>query len=488
MASEAAIAASDAAAAKATMAAMKAVGPDCVGSPRDLDGSMHAAQSSVDATAQRSAEPAAHTITAEELALAMNAGTPSVSSSGSGSGDCEWEDAVELSPGAAIATVAGSMQPPATRRDMWTRTHGYKFGRKLAEWSDGREEASEGLSARDPVDVAAIEAVVAATEHGEAGDSVQEARKLQTVILQSLEEQDQPVAGSNSFPEQEALVQKDPGAKCVRFDLDRVDELRSDRAVTEDRSEQERVDTVDDVVAIEAADVQPTNRAQAVCSSVLAAAGNSRLLNRAILSGSDTVCGMLPATDGAAKADFAGGADQGGCAGGPVAGSEGCSKGVGATSAVPDRARVELGSSIALPSLKDAQQRRQRSDCSSMKAIAGAGEQHDPKPSEQGAAVDVTMVDCQDREQAGVADAVGRGEFEWVDDQAAQDGEAGHDEQEAIVADTVAMTAEESPHKQQSMQNTEPSSAISVVCSLPASEPQRQTAGHSEPCLSLIHI
>lgn len=165
-------------------------------------------------------DTAAADITAEELALAMQAETPSAS----GSDDCEWEDVLEISPDTALRAMTDKSVPQATRRDVWTRTHGYKFGRKLADWSD----TTEAPAAVNAADAAAMETVVATAEEGDASHSVQEARKLQLAILQSFDGRAHPEAEKrppDSAPEQkEVPVENSQGRKRVRFAMGEAEE------------------------------------------------------------------------------------------------------------------------------------------------------------------------------------------------------------------------------------------------------------------------
>ena len=478
MASEAATAAADAAAAKAVKAALQAAAPDCVGSPRDPGGSMHAAQPSADATTQPSSEPAAHIITAEELALAMDADTPSTS--GSGGDDCEWEDALELSPEGTVAAASGerhAAQP--SRRDMWTRTHGYKFGRKLGEWADDREEAPAVLTS-DAVDAAALDAVAAAAEQGQAGDSVQEARKLQRVILQSLEEQGQPAAGRESATEREALVQPAPRVKRVRFQIDEPDGPISSRTVVEATAEQQPVDGSDVVELVDTADVQPTTCAAAEHNS------DAEDVNRYAATPVDRSVNTRRV--GAAGALVDGGSEERGCGREAAVGPEECFKGVGTAPVTPDRARVEPRSTIRLPSLKGPQRQGQVSGCSSAQGTAGAEEQPGVKLSREVATAEIEMVDGQDEKQAGGADAAAEGDLQcdWEEDDAAQVEEAERFEEEEIAAEeqmvtdaVAAESAEESPSKRQCMQDCEGSSATPLAWSAPAAKALQPTAGHS---------
>lgn len=93
-------------------------------------------------------------ITAVELAMAMHEGTPG--GSNDEGEDFEWEDAVELSP--EVATAAGGSRAQPERQDVWTRTHGYKFGRKLGDWSASQDPGAGGQWSEDvdPLDEAAM--------------------------------------------------------------------------------------------------------------------------------------------------------------------------------------------------------------------------------------------------------------------------------------------------------------------------------------------
>lgn len=500
MASEAAAAAANATA-KATAKVDEA---ESIAHADDPDVCIVAGPSSMNADVEPSSEPAAHTITAEELALAMNADTPSASVSGSD--DCEWEDAIELSPEGADAAAAGQKQAAqAARTDMWTRAYGYKFGRKLGEWSDGREEATVAPVDMNPVDVAALEAVVLATEHGEGGDSVQEARKLQRAILQSLEEQEQPVAAQNALAEQELPSQKDPGVKCsaakrVRFESDQADELRLQRDVEKERSEQEpAVDA--DVAVVEKPGVQPAACAVAVCSSdeeavhasslepvgeaanreavgtFIEKAGTSQVLQLAAAPETDASRSMMPARDEAANA--AGGAMHGGSGRDSVTVPEGSAPGAEQSLGPSDGTRKGVGPRIKLPSMKGAQQRYQL-PVRTTQAGAAAGER-DTRPPEQSAIFDVAMAGDQDERQTGVADGVEDWGFDWEEEDA--------ELAEAVIADKAAAESSEgSPHQRRRMQNPEPSLALTLVSSHPDSQRPSQTAGRSDEVDAAISI
>ena len=105
----------------------------------------------------------------------------------------EWEDAdvateADEDPVAGAAEAAGPAQQQ--RRDVWSRTHGYKFGRKLGDWSEGGDDAAPATDASpavDPVEAAALGAAAdVLAEDAVAEGTVQEQRSLQHGILNSL--------------------------------------------------------------------------------------------------------------------------------------------------------------------------------------------------------------------------------------------------------------------------------------------------------------
>lgn len=109
----------------------------------------------------------------------------------------EWEDADVVTEADAgqdigVAEAAGPAQPQ--RRDVWSRTHGYKFGRKLGDWSGGGEDVDVDLApaadvspAVDPVEAAVLGAAASVLGEDRAAEgTAQEQRSLQHGILNSL--------------------------------------------------------------------------------------------------------------------------------------------------------------------------------------------------------------------------------------------------------------------------------------------------------------
>lgn len=132
--------------------------------------------------------PESSHVTAEDLAAALLGDGTDTEAAEEEEDEFEWEDAgvpvnydSSAAPGATEAS--GSAQPQ--RRDMWSRTHGYKFGRKLGDWS-GPAPAAEVSPAQDPLEAAALSAAAEAAEGAAVGGSLQEQRQLQHGILNSL--------------------------------------------------------------------------------------------------------------------------------------------------------------------------------------------------------------------------------------------------------------------------------------------------------------
>eukprot|EP00892_Ulva_mutabilis_P010526 jgi/Ulvmu1/7846/UM004_0076.1 len=147
-------------------------------------------------------------VTAEELAAALGGDGDGLLLDSTGAVDGEeeeefdWEDARGYEEDAAAAAAGGADGDGPTgqpqRRDMWTRTHGYKFGRKLGDWSgaDGGGGGPADVSpAVDPLEATVLEAAAAAAAADGADDaapqqSVHEQRRLQHGILNSLRVQE----------------------------------------------------------------------------------------------------------------------------------------------------------------------------------------------------------------------------------------------------------------------------------------------------------
>ena len=140
-------------------------------------------------------------VTAVELAAALQGEDDGLAEDvhdGEGMEDeFDWEDAgVPAGDGGAERHCeregAGGTQPQ--RRDVWSRTHGYKFGRKLGDWAGGEAAAGEGGTAAveaspavDPLEAAVLEATADAAANGPAAEeSIREHRSLQHGILNSL--------------------------------------------------------------------------------------------------------------------------------------------------------------------------------------------------------------------------------------------------------------------------------------------------------------
>lgn len=144
-------------------------------------------------------EPADSRITSEELAAALLGGAGGLGGSTDGEegedDGFEWEDAgLVLDYDGSTNPGASKSQEPAQpqRRNLWSRTHGYKFGRKLGDWSGGGGSrggdgaATEVSPAIDPLEAAVLGA---AAEEGDGvpAETLQEQRTLQHGILNSLE-------------------------------------------------------------------------------------------------------------------------------------------------------------------------------------------------------------------------------------------------------------------------------------------------------------